>query len=304
MEARRVFLAGTWHEGAAGALEIRSPYDGAVVSRVGRADADQLAAAAATATETAPALAALSPAGRADILERAAALLRARREEAAALIVAEAGKPMTLARLEVERAVDMLTDSAHVARYPHLESAGPGRLRKRHRPAGADPAGAGGTGAGHHPVQLPAHAGGPQAGAGRGGRLPGGAQAGDARRRPRRCCWPTILAEAGLPAGALSVLPASSGDMAALVATARFKLLTFTGSAEVGWGLKREAWDRRVALELGGNAAAVVEPDAGDLAEVAQRLAAGALRLRRAVVHLGAAHPRPPLDLQRDGPPA
>ena len=67
-----------------------------------------------------------------------------------------------------------------------------------------------------------------------------------------------VLLEAGLPPEGLSVLPASAADMEPLVRDPRFRLLTFTGSMEVGWALKRVAWDRRVALELGGNAAAIV----------------------------------------------
>ncbi|MCU0292875.1 MAG: aldehyde dehydrogenase family protein [Thermoanaerobaculaceae bacterium] len=275
MEARRLFLAGTWQEGAAGVLEIHSPHDGVVVSRVGRADGDQLAAAATAAAQAAPVLAALSPAGRAAILERAAELLRARRDEAAALLVAEAGKPVTLARVEAERAVDVLTDSAHVARYPHLESrdlggfaSGAGRLALIRRvPVGPVLA----ITPFNFPLMLVAHKLGPAVAAG----CPVVLKPASQTPSPA-LLLAEILAEAGLPPGGLSVLPASSGDMAALVRDPRFRLLTFTGSAEVGWGLKREVWDRRVALELGGNAAAVIEPDAGDLGEVAKRLALGA----------------------------
>jgi acyl-CoA reductase-like NAD-dependent aldehyde dehydrogenase len=70
-------------------------------------------------------------------------------------------------------------------------------------------------------------------------------------------------------------------------------LLSFTGSAQVGWGLKKRMWDRKVSLELGGNAAVIVEPDAGDLEAVAKRVAVGAysyagqscISVQRVLVH-------------------
>jgi acyl-CoA reductase-like NAD-dependent aldehyde dehydrogenase len=85
-----------------------------------------------------------------------------------------------------------------------------------------------------------------------------------------------LLADAGLPAGALSVIPSSGRDAESLVTDDRFKMLTFTGSMEVGWKLKQLAWKRRVTLELGGNAAVVVEPDADDLRSIAKTIAGAA----------------------------
>src|SRR5262249_33772577 len=83
-----------------------------------------------------------------------------------------------------------------------------------------------------------------------------------------------IAEEAGLPAGALSVLPLNNDDAAALVRDERFKLLTFTGSTAVGWMLKSQAGKKRVALELGGNAGVIVHGDA-DLQFAAERCVAG-----------------------------
>ena len=70
-----------------------------------------------------------------------------------------------------------------------------------------------------------------------------------------------IMTDAGLPAGALAVIPSRGADAEKLATDERFKALTFTGSMVVGWRLKEIAWKRRVTLELGGNAAVVVEPD-------------------------------------------
>ena len=85
-----------------------------------------------------------------------------------------------------------------------------------------------------------------------------------------------LLAAAGLPPGALAVVPSRGSDAEKLATDERFAALTFTGSMDVGWHLKEIAWKRRVTLELGGNAAVAVEPDAGDLAIVAKKIAAAA----------------------------
>jgi len=84
-----------------------------------------------------------------------------------------------------------------------------------------------------------------------------------------------ILAEAGLPQGAFSILPSRAQTAERLVTDDRIKLISFTGSAEVGWGLKAKAGKKKVVLELGGNAAVIV--DAGvDVEHVAGRLIVGA----------------------------
>jgi acyl-CoA reductase-like NAD-dependent aldehyde dehydrogenase len=70
-----------------------------------------------------------------------------------------------------------------------------------------------------------------------------------------------ILAETDLPAGAFSILPMKSSDSAALVEDERIRKLSFTGSPEVGWKLRDQARKKHVTLELGGNAAVIIERD-------------------------------------------
>jgi glyceraldehyde-3-phosphate dehydrogenase (NADP+) len=86
------------------------------------------------------------------------------------------------------------------------------------------------------------------------------------------------LDEAGLPAGALSVLPMDRPLGDRLVIDDRFKLLTFTGSSAVGWAMKARAGKKRVLLELGGNAGVVVDETA-DLEFAIGRIAAGGFAL-------------------------
>jgi len=80
--------------------------------------------------------------------------------------------------------------------------------------------------------------------------------------------------QAGWPDGALNVLPLSNEDAGLLVTDDRLKMISFTGSAAVGWQIKKNAGKKKVILELGGNAAVLVHSDA-DLAYAAERCAAG-----------------------------
>jgi acyl-CoA reductase-like NAD-dependent aldehyde dehydrogenase len=80
--------------------------------------------------------------------------------------------------------------------------------------------------------------------------------------------------QAGWPDGALNVLPLSNEDAGLLVSDERLKLISFTGSAPVGWEIKRRAGKKKVVLELGGNAGVIVHSDA-DLAYAAERCVAG-----------------------------
>jgi glyceraldehyde-3-phosphate dehydrogenase (NADP+) len=80
--------------------------------------------------------------------------------------------------------------------------------------------------------------------------------------------------QAGLPDGAFNVLPLSNEDAGLLVTDDRIKLISFTGSARVGWDIKRRAGKKKVVLELGGNAGVIVHGDA-DIPLAAERCVAG-----------------------------
>jgi acyl-CoA reductase-like NAD-dependent aldehyde dehydrogenase len=83
-----------------------------------------------------------------------------------------------------------------------------------------------------------------------------------------------VVEEAGWPEGGLNVLPLANEDAELLVSDERLKLITFTGSSAVGWQIKSRAGKKKVALELGGNAAVIIHSDA-DLERAAERCAAG-----------------------------
>jgi len=291
MREQKLFLAGSWSDGE-DELVVLSPWDGRPMASVARGGPATLERAAEIAARSAGAIAALAPERRAAILEAARADLLARKEEVAAAIVEEAGKPLTLARAEVDRAADTLLASAHVARYPELVArdlggfaSGAGRIALTKRvPLGPVLA----ITPFNFPLNLVAHKLGPAVAAGCPVVLKPASQTPGAALH-----LAASLQRAGLPDGALSVVPSRAADAERLATDSRFALLTFTGSHEIGFGLRQKAWERRVALELGGNAAVIVEPDWDDLADAARRIASGAfawagqscISVQRVLVH-------------------
>jgi acyl-CoA reductase-like NAD-dependent aldehyde dehydrogenase len=274
MRTLDLFVAGQWRMGS-DVLEVLSPFDGHVVSTVARGGPEELEEAAAAAEAAAPVVAALTPAARGAILERANALIVERREELAAAISEEAGKPIGLARGETDRCADTFAEAAHVARHPEIETldlggyaSGAGRLGLIRRvPVGPVLA----ITPFNFPLNLVAHKLAPAVAAG----CPVVLKPASQTPSPA-LLLAAILEQAGLPAGALSVIPSRGADAESLAADERFRLLTFTGSMEVGWRLKQLAWRRRVSLELGGNAAVIVDSDAGELDAIARRIASAA----------------------------
>jgi acyl-CoA reductase-like NAD-dependent aldehyde dehydrogenase len=269
---RRLLVAGEWVETGSW-MEVRSPYDGAVVGRVPEGGAEEtrraLDAAEHALREPLPAH------ERAAILDRVAAALEEHHDQVAGTICAEAGKPMKAARIEATRAVSTYTMAAVEAR----------KLAGEVVPMDASPAGVGklaltlrqpiGIVAAispfNFPLNLVAHKIAPALAAGCAVVLK------PASQTPLSALFLAELeTEAGLPPGWLNVVcgPASEiGDV--LVADERVKLITFTGSAPIGWKLRERAPRKRVNLELGNATPVIVAADA-DLDGAAERLAANA----------------------------
>jgi acyl-CoA reductase-like NAD-dependent aldehyde dehydrogenase len=269
-----VFVGGAWRQGT-GKIHVRSPFDGREVACVERAGPDELRAAVDAAADARREMAELPPHRRAAILEAAAHEVAARRDELASVMVEEAGKPRPLARVEAERCWETFTEAARVARHPHGElldlegfPSGAGRSGLVRRfPVGVVV----GITPFNFPLNLVAHKLAPAVAAGCPIVLKPASQT-----PSTALLLAEILHRAGVPPGGVNVVPCAGADSAALTEDPRVRLLTFTGSAQVGWGLKQRLWDRRVSLELGGNAAVIVEPDGGDLEAIAKRIASGA----------------------------
>ena len=269
---RKLLIGGEWVETGEW-MDVRSPYDGALVGRVPRAGADETRRALEAADRAlAQPLAAHE---RAAILDRVAALLTERHDEVARTISAEAGKPMKAARVEASRAVSTFTMAGVEAR----------KLAGEIVPMDASPAGVGklaftlrvpvGIVAAispfNFPLNLVAHKVAPALAAGCPVVLK------PASQTPLSALLlAEIEAEAGLPPGWLNVLCGSAAEIGdVLVGDERVRLISFTGSAGVGWGIRERAPRKRVSLEL-GNATPVIVAADSDLEDVAARLAANA----------------------------
>lgn len=254
-------------------VEIGSPFDGApiaVVHRAGPAEVERAIAGAVEAFETTRHLPAWR---RSQILQAISDGIAARRDELARTIALEAGKPIKTAGLEVDRAVFTFRIAAEEARRIYGEivpldwlPGNDGRVAQIHRVplgpiAGITPF--------NFPLNLVAHKVAPALAAGNPIVLRPASQTPVSSLKLAE-----IVLEAGWPADAIAVVPCSTETARPLVEDDRIKLLTFTGSPAVGWDLKTRAGRKRVTLELGGNAAVIVNDDA-DVAYAAERVAWG-----------------------------
>ncbi len=266
------YLAGEWRSSGEG-FEVRSPYDGRLVesaARPGPGEAEEALAKAAGAfnmTRTLPAHV------RANALAHISARISERSEELARLITDESGKPLKASRVEVARAVGTFRWAAEEARrrdgdFLRVDTAAGAEGRAvivRSFPRGAVL----GITPFNFPLNLVAHKVGPALGVGCPILLkPAGATPLTA------LALAEIVAETDLPPETLSVLPLTGEHTEALLADERVKVLSFTGSAAVGWRLKELSPRRQVTLELGGNAPVIVHADA-DLDDAAERIASG-----------------------------
>jgi acyl-CoA reductase-like NAD-dependent aldehyde dehydrogenase len=254
-------------------IEVRSPYSGDLVGHApksGADDARRAVDAAARALESP-----LPAHERAAILDRTAALLRERAEEMAQTICGEAGKPIRTARVEAARAVSTYTFAAVEARKlagdvvpMGASEAGEGKLAfTLRRPIGI----VGAISPFNFPCNLVAHKLAPALAAGCPVVLK------PASQTPLSAILLAELErEAGLPDGWLTVLVGPSAEIGdVLVEDERVRMITFTGSSGVGWGIAERAAKKRVTLELGNSTPVVIAADA-DVELAAQKLAANA----------------------------
>ena len=260
-----------WTDGET--LEVRSPWDQGLVGRATvatRADARQAVNHAAAVMRRTRALPRWK---RREILEDVAAALVAQRDRFAQLIVAEAGKPVRLARAEVDRAVMTFKTAAEEAARLGGESlpldlteGNEGRWGLVQRfPVGPVLA----ITPFNFPLNLVAHKVAPALAAGCPLILK------PAPQTPfTALALGEVILKAGWPAEAFAVLPLSNADTAWLAEKEdRIKLITFTGSAKVGWDLRAHSGRKRVLLEMGSNAALIVHSDWHDLDTAAERTA-------------------------------
>jgi len=263
-----------WTDGET--LEVRSPWDQGLLGRVSMASRKDAREAVTHAVASLRRTRALPRWKRKEILEDIAAALIEQKERFAQLIVAEAGKPVRAARIEVERAILTFKTAAEEAvrlggeSIPlDLSEGNEGRWGLVQRfPRGPMLA----ITPFNFPLMLVAHKLGPAIAAGCPIVLK------PAPQTPfTALALGEVILKAGWPEEALAVLPLANEDTAWLAEREdRLKMVSFTGSAAVGWGLKAKSGKKRVTLELGGNAAVILHSDWKDLDSVAMRVAHGA----------------------------
>ena len=266
------YLQGKWVEDGT-PIEIRSPYDGTPLAMVFQGTAAHAERAIQSAVQAFGSTRRLPAFERQRVLRSIAQYISSHKEEFARTMAQEAGKPLKAARTEVERAVFTFTVAAEeTTRIPgeylsldwqQFTSGRWGIVRRFPLGpiAGITPF--------NFPLNLVAHKVAPAIAAGCPIIL---------KPAPQTPLTAFLLAEAveqaGLPDGAFNVLPLSNEDAGLLVSDDRIKMISFTGSAPVGWDIKRRAGKKKVVLELGGNAGVIVHSDA-DVAWAAERCVTG-----------------------------
>ena len=285
-----MIIANQRRAGAATAT-IRAPYDGTEVGihpLASPAEMDEAVAANLTAADACRRMPAYE---RAACLRRVADGLEARRDELARLLAREAGKPIVQARVEIERATFVFRDGAEEAT----------RIGGEVLPLDVLPTGRGRVGLTRRfplapiaaitpfnfPVLLAAHKLAPAMACGASITL---------KPPPQDPLSSLILGElvagSGYPTGGVNVVPCELSVAQRLIADERVRMISFTGSVGAGWAIRAQAGTKRVALELGGNAAAIIERDA-DLELAVERCAAAGysyagqacISLQRILVH-------------------
>jgi aldehyde dehydrogenase (NAD+) len=257
-------------------LAVTDKYSGEVATRVALADAATIDAAIAAAVKARDACRKIAPFQRQAILEHCVKRFRERADELAMALCIEAGKPIRDARGEATRLIDTFKVAAEesvridgqVLNLQISQRAKGYRGFTQRVPIGPcsfiSPF--------NFPLNLAAHKVAPAIAAGcpfvlkPASRTPIGA-----------LIIGEVLAETDLPEGAFSILPAHRDGADLFTTDERFKLLSFTGSPAVGWELKARAGKKKVILELGGNAACIVDSDQADRLDfVVERMIFGA----------------------------
>ena len=270
---RKPFIGGKFVDGE-GAVRVRNPWDGSIVSEVELASLQNIELALSLAEKAHIELASLKPYERANLLQRISGLIEANLEKFAELITMEVGKPITLARIEVQRAVNTFKIACDEARRlegqvffqeAYAKTGGRYAILRRFPLStmlAITPF--------NFPLNLVAHKVAPALAVGT-----------SVIHKPSRYCPLTalllakVVSESGVPPGAYSVIPCAPESLDFLIETERIRKISFTGSAQVGWDLKNRCGKKKITLELGGNAAVVIE-EVDDIKGVAERVAKAA----------------------------
>ncbi len=259
MKEYKLLLNGEWKESKT-VKEIKSPYDRSIIGKVHFAAKEQVEEALAASDNAFLKTRRLSSYERSTILEKISARIKARREDLARSITLQSGKVIRDARAEVDRAVMTFDIASEEAKRMggeliplDLGAASARRLGLVRRfPVGVVTA----ITPFNFPLNLVAHKVAPALAVGNTLVLRPASQV-----PITALLLGEIIQETDYPHGGFNVLPAGYKESEILLTDDVVKKVTFTGSPAVGWELKKKAYQKKVTLELGGNAAVIVEPD-------------------------------------------
>ncbi|WNS78518.1 aldehyde dehydrogenase family protein [Domibacillus sp. DTU_2020_1001157_1_SI_ALB_TIR_016] len=286
-----LFINGEWKT-ANQYTPLYSPYSGECIAEVPAATLEEVEFALQSAYEARNIIASMPSHRRASILENLVKLLEEKADEAAQILALEAAKPITTAKAEIARTIQTYKFAAEEAKRIHGETipvdaapGGEGRIAYTVRePIGVVAA----ITPFNFPMNLVAHKVGPAIASGNTVVLK------PAQQTPLSAFFlAELLQEAGLPAGALNVVTGSGSLIGEkLVTDERVQKISFTGSPEVGIGIRNKAGLKRVTLELGSNAAVIIDKDV-DIDSIIARCVSGAfafqgqvcISLQRIYVH-------------------
>jgi len=260
MAEHKLLINGSWRESST-VRDIKSPYDQSPVGKVHWAERGHVQEALGAADRAFAETRRLSSFERGQILDRISQGIKSRKEELARSIALQAGKPIRDSRTEVDRAALTFEIARDESKRMggdfiplDLSAATKGRWGLVRRfPVGVISA----ITPFNFPLNLVAHKVAPALAAGNTIVLRPSSQV-----PITSLLLGEIVTDAGWPAGGLNVVPSSYEAAEILLTDDRVKKVTFTGSPAIGWELKQKAFQKKVTLELGGNAAVVVEPDA------------------------------------------
>lgn len=271
---QKLFINGEWLEGKEFA-DLFSPYSEEKIAEIPQATEAQVQAAIDAAYENRGVMANLTAYERAEILEKLVDLLTENRLKAAEIISLESAKPLKFSLGEVDRTIETYKFAAEEAKRLHGEMipmdaarTGANRLAYTLRePIGVVAA----ITPFNFPLNLVAHKIGPAIAAGNTVVLK------PASQTPLSAIFiAELLEQAGLPKGALNLITGSGrlvGDQ--LVTSDQVSMVTFTGSPEVGIGIRNKAGLKKVALELGSNAGLIID-DGANFEKVIPKCVTGA----------------------------
>lgn len=268
----KFLIGGEWVSSSEG-YEIKSPYNGEVIGTIYRPSGKDVENATEAAVRAFEITKKMPPYSRSEVLSNIARLIKDNKEEMIKTIAEEAGKPVKAAKVEVDRAIFTFTIAAEETKRIKGEI-----LPLDIHPCGKDrichisrfPVGPiAGISPFNFPLNLVAHKVAPCIAAGCTMVLKPASQTPLSALK-----LGAIVMEAGLPPGALNIVPCSARVAGPLITDDRIKMLSFTGSPEVGWDLKKRCGRKKIVLEMGGNAGVIVHSDT-DLDYAVERIVLG-----------------------------